>query len=85
MSPATRRSSLGSALKGQLVEVCRGRKIAVGTIGRCTWHGKTRFGWRVQVRFADAGAHNLVFLAAENVRLLEGQPIQQGLFGGETG
>jgi hypothetical protein len=69
------------SLKGQLVEVCRGRKIAVGTVGRCTWHGRTKFGMRVQVEFDDGGAKNQVFMDARNVRRLRGQPVQQGLFG----
>jgi len=69
-------------LKGQLVEVCRGRKIAIGTIALCTWHGETKFGWRVQLEFHDAGARNRVFMAAENVRQLKGQPVQQSLFEG---
>lgn len=69
-----------ASLTGHLVEVFRGRKIAVGTVALCTWHGETKFGWRVQLEFHDAGARNRVFTAAENVRQLEGQPVQQGLF-----
>lgn len=73
-----------TSLKGATVEVCRGRKILVGSVGRCTWHGQTKFGWRVQVEFHDAGARNRVFMNAENVRPVEGQPLQQQLFGGGT-
>jgi len=71
-------------LEGQLVEVTRGRKVLVGSVGRCTWHGETKFGWRVQVEFEDAGAGNRVFLDAGNVRRVEGRPMQGQLFGGGT-
>lgn len=71
-------------MKGELVEVCAGRKIRPGTVGRCIWEGRTRFGDRVLVSFDDGGATSEVFLAKENVRLLEGQPVQQGLFGAGT-
>ena len=73
------------SLKGRMVEVCRGRKIAVGTVGLCTWHGETKGGWRVQMEFHDAGARNRVFMNARNVRCLKGQPVQQSLFGGGRG
>lgn len=63
-----------------MLEVFRGRKIAVGTVGLCTWHGETRYGWRVQLEFHDAGARNRAFTDASNVRPLEGQPVQQSLF-----
>lgn len=64
------------------MEVFRGRKIAIGTVGLCTWHGRTKFGWRVQLEFHDAGARNREFTAAKNVRQLRGQMVQQDLFGG---
>jgi hypothetical protein len=66
------------------VEVTRGRKILVGSVGRCTWHGETKFGMRVRVMFDDAGARNSVFLDAGNVRRVEGRPMQGQLFGGTT-
>jgi len=70
------------SLAGRLVEVTRGRKILVGSVGRCIWHGETRFGWRVRVEFDDGGARNRVFMDARNVRQLEGEPAQGQLFGG---
>lgn len=68
-------------MKGELVEVCAGRKIRVGTVGRCIWEGRTRFGDRVLVSFDDGSATSEVFMSRENVRLVEDQPIQQALFG----
>ena len=68
-------------LKGQLVQVVAGRKVTVGTVAKCTWHGLTKFGWRVLLEFDDGGATSTVFTAAKNVRPLEGQPVQQSLFG----
>lgn len=69
------------SLRDQFVEVCRGRKVAVGTVAKCTWHGRTRFGWRVQLEFDDGSGTSHAFTDAENVRPLEGQPTQQSLFG----
>lgn len=71
-----------NSLEGMTVEVTRGRKILVGSVGRCTWHGRTKFGWRVQVEFDDGGARNRVFMDAHNVQPVEGEPVQQQLFGG---
>ena len=72
------------SLKGKLVQVVRGHKITVGTVGTCTWHGRTKWGMRVYVEFDDGGSTSGTFMAAKNVRPLEGQPVQQGLFGAPT-
>jgi len=64
------------------VEVWRGRKIEPGTVARCVWHGRTRFGWRVLLEMNDGVAHSQVFTRASNVRPLEGQPVQESLFRG---
>jgi hypothetical protein len=69
------------SLKGKLVEVCKGHKITVGTVGKCLWHGHTKYGWRVQVQFEDGTCCSSTFMNAANVRPLEGQPVQQSLFG----
>lgn len=69
------------SLRGQLVEVVAGRKIAVGTVGRCVWTGLTRFGFCVRLVFNDGSGRSSVILSRRNVRPLEGQPVQQNLFG----
>ena len=69
------------SLRGQLVEVCGGRKITVGTVGRCVWSGMTRFGFCVRVVFQDGGTTSSTILSRRNVRPLDGQPVQQNLFG----
>lgn len=70
-----------ASLEGKLVQVVRGRKVTVGTVCRCLWHGRTRFGMRVLLKFDDGGgATSSTFTRARNVRALEGQPHQRGLF-----
>lgn len=68
-------------MRGQLVQVVAGRKIAVGTVGRCIWEGRTRFGPCVRIEFDDGAGTSSVLMSAANVRPLEGQPVQQSLFG----
>ena len=69
------------SLKGKLVEVRSGRKIAVGTVGKCIWQGQTRFGMCVRLEFNDGCGCSSTLMSAANVRPLEGQPVQQSLFG----
>ena len=69
------------SLKGKQVEVCGGRKVAIGTVGKCIWQGHTRFGLCVRLEFDDGCGCSSVLMSAANVRPLEGQPIQQSLFG----
>jgi len=69
------------SLRGRMVEVVAGRKVAVGTVGKCIWEGRTRFGPCVRLEFDDGGMSSSVIMAAKNVRPLEGQPVQQSLFG----
>lgn len=68
-------------LRGRLVEVIAGRKVAVGTVGKCIWEGQTRFGLCVRLEFDDGSGTSTVLMSASNVRPLEGQPVQQSLFG----
>lgn len=68
-------------LVGQRLEVCGGRKIAVGTVGKCIWQGRTRFGECVRLEFDDGAGTSSIITSLNNVRELEGQPVQQSLFG----
>ncbi|MCK5643381.1 MAG: hypothetical protein KAJ19_21405 [Gammaproteobacteria bacterium] len=68
-------------LTGRRVEVHRGRKVTVGTVAKCLWHGATKWGWRVLLEMNDGAGSSQVFTDAKNVRLLKGQPVQQSLFG----
>ena len=52
--------------KGRTVEVFKGRKVAVGTIGVCIWHGQGNYGWRVGVKDAAGTVH---WTAESNVRV----------------
>jgi hypothetical protein len=71
-------------VRGQLLEVVAGRKIRPGTVGRCIWRGHTRFGECVRLEFDDGGTTSSVIVSIKNVRPLEGQPVQQNLFGPVT-
>lgn len=69
------------SLVGRQLEVCAGRKVKAGTVGKCVWQGHTRFGPCVRLEFDDGASTSSVILSRKNVRPLEGQPVQQSLFG----
>lgn len=52
--------------KGAPLRVVRGRKVPLGTTGRCIWSGEGRYGWRVGLVDADGTAH---WTSAANVEL----------------
>ena len=66
---------------GERVQVVSGRKVAVGTVGRCVWVGNTRYGPCVRLLLEDGAGSATVVLSARSVRVLKGQPVQQSLFG----
>lgn len=54
------------AMKGQDVVVVAGRKVALGTTGRCFWVGEGRYGWRLGFNTADG---ETIWIALSNVEL----------------
>jgi hypothetical protein len=59
------RLASGSVEKGALVEVFKGRKVKVGTVGRIIWTGDSEWGPRVGIKTEAGETH---FLAASNVK-----------------
>jgi hypothetical protein len=56
--------------RGKEVVVVSGRKIKIGTVGRCFWVGQTKFGWSCGMELADGSK---VFTALHNVKVYEQQ------------
>ena len=52
--------------KGSVVEVYKGRKVPVGTVGTVFWIGEGRWGWRVGLNDDDTG--ETYWTALSNVR-----------------
>lgn len=58
----------GNPQKNDKVEVYKGRKVPVGTVGQVKWVGSNRFGASVGMQVA--GTDSLVFVSIGNVRVL---------------
>lgn len=66
--------------KGATVEVVKGRKVPVGTVGNCVWVGAGDYGMRVGVKDEAGKVH---WTAASNVvAVLEGVPTDEAPEGG---
>lgn len=64
---------------GSTVEVVRGRKIPVGTVGVVRWAKEGKWGWRVGLKVAGHKERGLVFVAAKNCEVREaGEQQRQG-------
>lgn len=59
-------AALARVERGKVVKVVRGRKVPVGTVGRCFWVGEGHYGLRVGLENADGR----VFTAATNVEVM---------------
>jgi hypothetical protein len=53
--------------KGKIVEVVKGRKVPIGTVGRCFWAGQTKFGMACGIEL-DNGSK--VFTNYHNVKVI---------------
>lgn len=59
------------ALKGQRVKVVKGRKVPVGTEGRCFWVGEGQWGWRVGLETDEGETHWTALSNVEAVAVTE--------------
>lgn len=59
----------GEVIKGATVEVFKGRKVPIGTVGEVGWIGDN--GWGTSVGLKVEGEEKFVFTAVTNVRVKE--------------
>ena len=59
----------GEVTKGATVEVYKGRKVPVGTVGKVFWLGAGRYGWRVGLNDETGTTH---WTALDNVKVVVG-------------
>jgi hypothetical protein len=58
----------GQPQKNDMVEVYKGRKVPVGTVGKVKWVGTNRFGTSVGLEVGGTTANGLIFTSYGNVR-----------------
>lgn len=73
---AARRAEAARPSVGRTVEVVRGRKVAIGTVGVVGWFGETRWGHRVGLIIE--GVEGLTFTDAGNVRVVRDEDVVEG-------